>query len=163
MRRAFVKPVSANLVLVQGDELRLHAMHGAPAAFAEAVQLNTAVPRQTPVGRVFETKQSVHIDDVQVDEAYRHTRLARLAGARTTLGVPMLKDEQIIGLFSSTAKRYGRSPTSRSSWSRTLLRRPSSPSRTRACSRSCATSLNLSSSRPPPPTCSRSSAARLLI
>ena len=87
----------ANLVLVQGDELRLHAMHGAPAAFAEAVQLNTAVPRQTPVGRVFETKQSVHIDDVQVDEAYRHTRLARLAGARTTLGVPMLKDEQIIG------------------------------------------------------------------
>ena len=87
----------ANLVLAQGDELRLHAMHGAPAAFAEAVQLNTAVPRQTPVGRVFETKQSVHIDDVQVDEVYRHTRLARLAGARTTLGVPMLKDEQIIG------------------------------------------------------------------
>ena len=39
----------------------------------------------------------------------------------------------------------------------TSPRRPSSPSRTRGCSTSCA---NRCSSRPPPPTCSRSSAAR---
>ena len=47
--------------------------------------------------------------------------------------------------------------TSRSSWCRTSLSRPSSPSRTCGCSTSCA---NRCSSRPPPPTCSRSSAAR---
>jgi signal transduction histidine kinase len=87
----------ANLVLVEGDDLRIGAMHGAPAAFAEAVRLNTVVPRQTPVGHVIETKQPVHIADIQADEAYRNTRLAKQAGARTTLGVPMLKDDQIIG------------------------------------------------------------------
>ena len=58
---------------------------------------------------------------------------------------------------SSTARRCGRSPTSRSSWCRTSPPRPSSPSRTRGCSTNCA---NRCSSRPPPPTCSRSSAAR---
>ena len=38
----------------------------------------------------------------------------------------------------STARRCGRSPTSRSSWYRTSPPRPSSPSRTRGCSTSCA-------------------------
>ena len=87
----------ANLVLVEGDKLQLGAMYGAPAAFAEAVRLNPVVPRQTPVGRVIETKQLVHIADIHADESYRNTRLAKHAGARTTLGVPMLKDDQIIG------------------------------------------------------------------
>jgi GAF domain-containing protein len=87
----------ANLVLVEGDELQLGAMYGAPPAFAEAIRLNSAVPRQTPVGHVVKTKQPVHIADIQTDEAYRNTRLAKLAGARTTLGVPMLKDDQIVG------------------------------------------------------------------
>jgi GAF domain-containing protein len=87
----------ANLVLVEGDELRLGAMYGAPAAFAEAVRLNPVVPRQTPVGRVVETKQLVHIADIQVDETFRNTCLAKQAGARTALGVPMRKDDQIIG------------------------------------------------------------------
>ena len=41
----------------------------------------------------------------------------------------------------STARRYCRSPTSRSSWSRISPPRPSSPSRTRGCSTSCAKSL----------------------
>jgi GAF domain-containing protein len=87
----------ANLVLVAGDELQQGAMYGAPPAFAEAIRLNSAVPRQTPVGHVVKTKQPVHIADIQADEAYRNTRLAKLAGARTALGVPMLKDDQIIG------------------------------------------------------------------
>ena len=87
----------ANLVLVEGDELRLGAMYGAPAAFVEAVRFNTVVPRQSPVGRVIETSQTVHIADVQVDETYRNTRLAKQAGARTALGVPMRKDDKIIG------------------------------------------------------------------
>ena len=39
---------------------------------------------------------------------------------------------------SSTARRCARSPTSRSSWCRTSPPRPSSPSRTRGCSTSCA-------------------------
>jgi signal transduction histidine kinase len=87
-----------NLVLVEGDELRLGAMHGAPEAFAEVLRRNSTVPRiGTPVAVVIETKQSVHIADVQAAEAYRNSRLAKLAGARTTLGVPMIKDDKIVG------------------------------------------------------------------
>ena len=83
--------------------------------------------------------------------------LAKIAGARTALAVPMLKEDELLAPSPFTAKRFGRSPTSRSSWSRTSPRRRSSPSRTRGCSASCA---NRCSSRPPPPTCSRSSAVR---
>ena len=58
---------------------------------------------------------------------------------------------------SSTARRCGPSPTSRSSWCRTSPRRPSSPSRTRGCSTSCASAPTISpsrwSSRPRPPRC----------
>ena len=87
----------ANLALLEHDELRLRAMHGAPAAFAEAVAINSVIPQQTPVMRVIDTRQVVHIADIQAEEAYRQTRLANLAGARTTLGVPMLKDGEVIG------------------------------------------------------------------
>ena len=61
-----------------------------------------------------------------------------VAGVRTLLCVPMLKENELIGVITSTARRSGRSPTSRSSWCRTSPRRPSSPSRTRGCSTSCA-------------------------
>ena len=64
----------------------------------------------------------------------------------------------------STARRCGRSPTSRSNWCRTSPPRPSSPSRTRGCSTSCASAPTISpsrwSSRPRPARCSRSSRAR---
>ena len=59
--------------------------------------------------------------------------------------------------LASTARRSAPSPTSRSSWCRTSPPKPSSPSRTRGCSTNC---VNRSSSRPPPPTCLRLSAAR---
>ena len=57
---------------------------------------------------------------------------------RTLLIVPLLKDDELIGASPSIARRCGRSPTSRSSWSTILPLRPSSPSRTPACSTSCA-------------------------
>src|SRR5262245_10475869 len=89
----------ANLILIEGDQLRMGAIHGAPAAFEVALRCNPTVPRQSPAGRVIETKRVVHIADIEAVEAYRNLRLAKLAGARTTLGVPMLKDDQIIGVI----------------------------------------------------------------
>ena len=107
----------------------------------------------------------VHVDDLRADPAYRErdpgvVAFVELAGARTVLLVPMLKDDELIGVSSSTARRSARSPTSRSSWSPASPPRPSSPSRTLVCSTNCA---NRCSSRPPPQTCSKSSAARRSI
>ena len=61
-----------------------------------------------------------------------------LAGVRTMLHVPMLKDEELIGAFSIYRQEVRRLPTSKSTWSRTSPPKPSSPSRTRGCSTNCA-------------------------
>ena len=76
-------------------------------------------------------------------------------GARTMLGVPMLKEGELIGTIIIFARRSVRSPRSRSSWSRTSPPRQSSPSRTPACSTSWRARRIRCSSRPPPLTCSR--------
>ena len=63
------------------------------------------------------------------------------------LGMPLLKEDELIGAFQSFARRCVRSLTSRSNWLRTSLPRPSSPSRTRACSTSCASAPMIFPSR----------------
>ena len=50
--------------------------------------------------------------------------LSMLAGARTVLMVPMLKENELIGVITIYRQEVGRSPTSRSSWSRTSPTRP---------------------------------------
>ena len=59
-------------------------------------------------------------------------------GARTLLIVPMIKENELVGTIGIYRQEYGRSPTSRSSCLRILPSRPSSPSRIRGCSTSCA-------------------------
>ena len=60
--------------------------------------------------------------------------------ARTVLGCPFAAGERIWSVLSSfIVRKSGPSPTSRSSWSKTSPLRPSSPSRMRGCSTSCAT------------------------
>ena len=115
-------------------------------------------------GRVARTKQPVQIADIRAEPAYtgdpQRFAVLELDGARTMLNVPMLKEDELVGARSpSTARKFGHSPTSRSSWFRTSLRKPSSPSRTRGCSMNYRRIAH--SSRPPPLTCSRSSARRL--
>ena len=118
------------------------------------------------LARCQDQEQSSIVADLEADRAYHGAipivALVESAGARTLLAVPMLKDDELIGVYRHLPPGSARlSPTSRSSWCRTLPPKPSSPSRTRGCSTSCA---NLSfSSRPLPPTCSRSSAARRSI
>ena len=152
-----------NLVLYEDGAFRTIAMHNAPPAYAK---VRTSVPiRPNPnaaLGRLPRVKQVIQIADLAAEPYY----LARdpftvagveLAGIRTLLVVPMLKENELIGALTSTVRRSVHSPTNKSSWCRTSPNRPSSRSRTRGCSMSCA---NRCSSRPLPPTCSRSSAAR---
>ena len=106
--------------------------------------------------RVRTTKQIIHIADMRVGGAAT-TAIVELAGARTFLNVPMLKDGELIGTIGIYRQHVRPLPTSRSSWLKTSPRKPSSPSRTRGCSASYA---NRFSSRPQPPRCSRLSAGR---
>ena len=113
------------------------------------------------------TKQSLTSTDVRTSSRHiadgdpRSIAIVELGGARTLLHRADAQGRRADRHHRpSIARRSGRSPTSRSSWCRTSPPRPSSPSRTRGCSTNCA---NHCSSRPPPPTCSRSSAVRRSI
>src|SRR5262249_13465529 len=60
------------LYLCEGDALRMIAMYGAPAAFAEARRRNPMIrPNpETTLGRALATKRAVQIGDVQNEPGY---------------------------------------------------------------------------------------------
>jgi signal transduction histidine kinase len=92
------------LLLYEGDQFRMAAMHGAPPAWAEKRSLEP-VFRPGPNNRLAlaaKTKQVQHVADLTADNAYLEgdpaaVAIADIAGARTLLVVPMLKDELMIG------------------------------------------------------------------
>src|SRR6516162_5804099 len=94
------------LYLCEGDALRTIAMYGAPAAFAEERRRNPVIrPNpETTLGRALATKRAVQIGDVQNEPGYANAppgttgaQLAKLAGARTVLVVPMVKENELVG------------------------------------------------------------------
>src|SRR5262249_19373286 len=93
-----------NLLLYEGDVFRFVAMYGAPTAFAELRRRNPVVPTGTvgTLARITATKQVQHVADITTEQPYLNRNpaaleLADVAGARTLLAVPMLKDNDLIG------------------------------------------------------------------
>ncbi|MGB9387961.1 MAG: GAF domain-containing protein, partial [Pseudolabrys sp.] len=91
------------LFLSEGDAFRTVALHGAPPAYAEARRREPVVrPRTgTALTRASMLKQPVQIADVKAEPAY-HSDPSRsgfldLAGARTVVAVPMLKEGEVVG------------------------------------------------------------------
>jgi two-component system, NtrC family, sensor kinase len=90
-----------NLALFDGRELRMAAFHGAPKAFEELRRRNPTIPIATSgLGRVVETKQVIHVADLAAEDRYASSALVKLAGARTFVGVPMLKENELIGAIA---------------------------------------------------------------
>ena len=92
------------LFLREGNALRRMAMHNPPPAYVEEHRRDPlARPSASSAhGRLIATKRVVHIADLSADEAYRDgapttVLLVEAAGARSYLGVPMLKDDELIG------------------------------------------------------------------
>jgi hypothetical protein len=98
-----------------GGAFVAQAMVGAPPALVDALLHKPfAPPPGNPLGRMLRTKQLVHSVDAAAEESKPLS--AQLAGARSHIVVPMLKDSEL--------GKSGRSVTSRSSWSRTLRHKP---------------------------------------
>jgi signal transduction histidine kinase len=92
------------MLLVEGDVARCVALHNAPAAFAELRQREPVIRPgpNTAMGRLLATKQVVHVKDAMAERAYLEGDPVRranadLAGARTIVAVPMLRDNEVIG------------------------------------------------------------------
>ena len=78
------------------------AMHNVPEAFAELRQRVVHFGPKHPLTRAAATKQVVHIPDLELyaDEDPVIAKFRELTGARTILHVPMLKDEELVGIVS---------------------------------------------------------------
>jgi GAF domain-containing protein len=94
------------LFLAEGEAYRAVALHNAPPAFAEVRRREPIRPVNpgTALGRVAATRQPVQIADVRADPAFtsdpERFAVLELAGARTMLNVPMLKEDELIGQIS---------------------------------------------------------------
>jgi GAF domain-containing protein len=88
-----------NLVLYEDGGFRNVALHGAPTAYKE-LRAREPVVRPNPahgLGRLASTKQVVHVTDIMLEPLEARGGLALLAGARTLLNVPMLKEQILVG------------------------------------------------------------------
>ena len=84
------------------DELYRHA--AAIGANDEIVALNLSNPlsqgQGTLVGRTALTRRVVHVPDVDADPEYTYAAARRLGGFRAMLGVPMLRDDDVVGVVT---------------------------------------------------------------
>ena len=94
------------LFLSEGDSFRTVALHGAPPTYAEARRREPVVRVNpgTALARAAATKQVVQIADIRSEPAYvsdpRRFAILELAGARTMLMVPMLKEDALVGVVA---------------------------------------------------------------
>ena len=93
-----------NLLLCHGNAFRVAAMHGAPPAWEELRRRDPMIHPHpnNPLARVATTKQLLHIADARTDQGYLErdpgvVAITELAGARTVLLVPMLKENELVG------------------------------------------------------------------
>src|SRR5262252_1155773 len=95
------------LLLWEGDAFRTVALRNAPPAFVEHRRREPVI-RPAPVtslGRLVATKQVDHVADMRAEKGYVDghpgpVSIVELAGARTVINVPMLKERELIGCIA---------------------------------------------------------------
>jgi GAF domain-containing protein len=91
-------------LLREGSAVRCVAIHGATAEYTEARQRAPVIEPapDTALGRVLKTKQVIQIADIQKVPGYVanpvQAPLVQLAGARSIVSVPMLKEKELVGI-----------------------------------------------------------------
>jgi GAF domain-containing protein len=97
---------SGGIYRIEGDAMRLVATHNVPTPYAEARRFSPFHPGPKHIlGRIMRTKSAVQIADAATDPGYVERRpemvaAVELGGVRTMLGVPMLKENDLVGVFA---------------------------------------------------------------
>jgi signal transduction histidine kinase/DNA-binding FrmR family transcriptional regulator len=92
-----------HLLLYDGESFHAAHLYNVPPVYREIWERGPMRPSpNTGLGRLASTKQVIHIPDIKADAAYVERDALRvatveLAGARTFLSVPMLKEGKLVG------------------------------------------------------------------
>ncbi len=94
-----------NLWLREGDSFRITATYGAPPAYREYLQSEPVVvpDARSALGRIVSNREVVKIDDITTAPTYgsgMRVATVELAKARSLVGVPMLKENELIGVIA---------------------------------------------------------------
>ena len=87
------------MALYEDGGCRIVSLNNAPPAYADQITRDPFFrPHpEHPLSRVSKTKQIVHVSDAAAQPEHARGRLADLAGARTLLAVPMLRENELLG------------------------------------------------------------------
>jgi signal transduction histidine kinase len=95
------------LWLTEGSAARCVALHNAPEAFAELRRREPVIHPgpENIMGQMMIKKQVIQLEDAKADKAYVEGNAIRrantdLAGARTIVAVPMLKENELVGAIT---------------------------------------------------------------
>jgi GAF domain-containing protein len=107
----FCEAKFGTLFLCDADAFRAVATHNAPSAYVEALKRHAVIrpPPDVPLGRVAATKQAQYIADITTTQSYLDRDRfvfdsAEIAGYRSVLSVPMLKDNELVGTINMMAQ-----------------------------------------------------------
>ena len=95
--------------IVDGELIRLASIHGMTEAGVEAARRAYPMRRtdETVTARAIRTRDVCHVADVLSDPQYQAKDTARVAGFRGCLGVPMVRDEQVVGMIFVARRQPG--------------------------------------------------------
>jgi GAF domain-containing protein len=86
------------ILLREGDGFRRVALHNAPRAYVEYSKSAPLLGRTKTLTHLLETMQAAQVADMAVVEP--ESPITRFGGARTLLNVPLIKDEELIGVIN---------------------------------------------------------------
>ena len=93
-----------DLWLREGNNFRIAATHGAPPAYVEHLKREPVVTPEpeSVMAQIASRREVVQIEDISTPTHGFHMRVAiiRLAKARSLIGVPMIKNDELIGIIT---------------------------------------------------------------
>ena len=95
--------------IVDGELIRLASIHGMTEAGVEAARrvFPTRRTDESVTARAIRTRSVCHVADVLSDPQYQQKDTARISGYRGCLGVPMVRDEQVVGAIFVARRQPG--------------------------------------------------------